>query len=124
MTLLFDSCILIDILRGYAPAIDYMEREKRVKSLSAVTIGELYAGLRKPKEESALLALLKEFSCHALDEQTAKLGGSFRQKFGPSHHTDFNDALIAATAHTHGLTLITRNAKHFPMLGDGVESPY
>ncbi|MGH6898345.1 MAG: hypothetical protein ACREJ5_17635 [Geminicoccaceae bacterium] len=28
------------------------------------------------------------------------------------------DALIAATAQVHGVRLITRNARHFPMLAD------
>ena len=32
-----------------------------------------------------------------------------------SHGLEFPDALIAATAEHHGLTLATLNVKHFPM---------
>lgn len=36
---------------------------------------------------------------------------------------DTGDYLLAATAQVHGLPLLTRNVRHFPML-EGLEPPY
>lgn len=53
-----------------------------------------------------------------LDAEIARQGGRFRRTYGPSHGVGIMDALIAGTAHAHGLQLATRNARHYPMLGD------
>jgi predicted nucleic acid-binding protein len=41
--------------------------------------------------------------------------GVYRRRFGGSHGVEIADALIAAAAHVHGLTLCTRNLRHYPM---------
>jgi predicted nucleic acid-binding protein len=44
--------------------------------------------------------------------------------YARSHSLDTMDALIAATALNEGLTLATKNRKHFQMLGDlDLETP-
>jgi len=43
-------------------------------------------------------------------------GGLYRRDYRKSHETGLADALIAATARLHSLTLVTLNKKHFPML--------
>ena len=43
-------------------------------------------------------------------------GGLFRRDYGKSHGVGLADALIAATAELAQATLVTLNAKHFPML--------
>ena len=53
----------------------------------------------------------------------AGLAGDYVRRYGPSHGTDPIDALIAATAKTHGLALATLNLKHFPMFA-GLTRPY
>jgi hypothetical protein len=53
----------------------------------------------------------------------AQLGGFYRRDFRSSHVVTLLDALIAATAKVHGIRLVTRNVRHFPMLDD-VIVPY
>jgi predicted nucleic acid-binding protein len=60
---------------------------------------------------------------HDVDLDIARLGGAYRRRFGASHGVLIPDALIAATAQAHGARLVTRNARHFPMLDD-VLVPY
>ena len=43
-----------------------------------------------------------------------------RRQYRPSHGVGFADALLAATAPAHNATLVTLNAKHFPMLPDAL----
>ena len=53
----------------------------------------------------------------------AQLGGFYRRDVRSSHGVTLLDALIAATAKVHGIRLVTRNVRHFPMLDD-VIVPY
>ncbi len=53
--------------------------------------------------------------CTELTEKEGRKAGLYRSTFGSSHGVEIADALIAATAHTHGFTLCTRNLKHYPM---------
>jgi len=59
------------------------------------------------------------FSQHGLDE-TARRWGQIAAKLGH----DGADLLIAATALTHGLTVVTRNVKHFASTGVAVSNPF
>ena len=50
-----------------------------------------------------------------LDERVGRKAGVYRSQYGASHGVEIADALIAASAHVHGLTLCTRNLRHYPM---------
>ena len=58
------------------------------------------------------------FVALGIDAETARRGGGLRREFARSHGTGLLDALIAATAQVHRARLVTRNARHFPMLDD------
>lgn len=122
-TLLLDTDLLIDFLRGHRQAVTFMEEETRPMGVSALTIAELHAGVRDGEERDQLTELLSIFSQIPVDPETAGEGGLFRRDFGPSHGTGFIDAILAATALKHGLRLVTLNNKHYPMLPD-VIVPY
>ena len=116
--LLLDTCILVDYLRGHPPAVGYFRTLPAQPLLSAVTIAELYVGVRNRAEASRVETLVDPFVALALDAGTARRGGELRRRFARSHGTGLLDALIAATAQVHGARLVTRNARHFPMLDD------
>ena len=59
------------------------------------------------------------FSQHRLDK-TARRWGQLPAKLGH----DGADLLIAATALTHGLTVVTRKVKHFAPTDVGVFNPF
>ena len=101
---LIDTDIFIDHLRG-ARRID-LPRRKAV-AYSAVTRCELFSG--RGTEEADIQQLLAPFRELEIDRAIAERAGRLRR------HLDLRtpDALIAATALVHGLTLVTRNVRHF-----------
>ena len=78
-------------------------------------MAELYAGVREGDERTALEAFLAAFEVVPVDQAIAIKGGLYRRDYGKSHSTGLADALIAATADSRQATLVTLNAKHFPM---------
>jgi predicted nucleic acid-binding protein len=121
--LLIDTDVLIDYLRGRAEAVTYLEGLTVALSVSAVTVAELYAGVREGAERVTLEQFLAAFEVIPVEESIAVVGGLYRRDFGKSHSTGLADALIAATAESIQGTLVTLNVKHFPMLSN-VHVPY
>ena len=120
---LVDTDVMIDLLRGYDPAVTWIRPRTRQIALSAITVAELYAGIKGADEKHALEDLIELFPVLPVTVEVAKQGGLYRQQFRPSHGVGLADALIAATAVAQRAQLVTLNGKHFPML-DGVEAPY
>jgi predicted nucleic acid-binding protein len=116
--LLLDTCVLIDHLREHPPAVAYIGSLPAEPRLSAVTIAEIYVGVRNQAEARRVEMLVDPFVVLSVDAEIARLGAGFRRQFAHSHGTGLLDALIAATAAVHGARLVTRNARHFPMLAD------
>ena len=87
--------------------------------LSAVTIGEIQAGIEITREQD--LSKARELE-HWLEQVVASYGilpmdaGAFREWARLKHRnsdTVVEDAMIAATAVVHGLTVATRNVRDF-----------
>ena len=113
---LLDTDVLVDYLRGYNKAVFYLEGLTGPLLTSAITVAELYGGVREGQERPALDRFLLAFDIVAVDEEVAKKGGLYRRNYGASHGIGLADALIAATADVKEARLITLNEKHFPML--------
>lgn len=124
MSAVFDSDILIDVLRGIPAAEKILARfaEKR-KCCSVVTIAELSAGTM-PQEEGFLQNFLNKFHIFPVDSEIAWQGGAYMRRFSKRHGILLPDALIAATAYKLKVPLLTRNIKHFPMDDIQVVKPY
>jgi predicted nucleic acid-binding protein len=122
-TILLDTDVLVDYLREYPPAVEYLESRRENLSTSVVVVAELYAGAREGSERTALSTLLSLFEIIPVDAELAERGGLLRRDFGPKHGTGLADALIAASAQKSGAELVTLNAKHFSMLSN-VTVPY
>lgn len=122
---LLDSDILIDHLRGYDPARQYLQRFEAGEKqgyLSVISVAELATGqMRQEGEEHKVRQLLALFTAIDLDFAIAWRGAEIRRKYG----TGLADALIAATALVHNLPLSTRNLRHLtPIEGLLVQKPY
>jgi predicted nucleic acid-binding protein len=118
-----DTCVIIDYMRDRQEAIDFIRHASARPSVSAVTVAEVFAGARSATEQRRIDGLLGQLVVHNVDLEVARLGGAYRRRYGQSHGVLIPDALIAATAQLHGARLVTRNARHFPML-DNLMVPY
>ena len=114
--LLLDSDVLIEYLRGRREAVEYLEGITSDLYISAISVAELFAGVRDNEEEESLKQFLLAFTVLPVTEKVARLGGIYRRDFGPGHGTGLADALIAATAEENGAYLVTFNRRHFPMV--------
>lgn len=99
--------------------------------LSVVTIGEIERGISRQRDRDLAFAseladwLDKVLTWYgdrvlAVDTGTARRWGQLSEMLG---HTNA-DLLIAATALEHGLTVATRNARHFEPTGATVLNPF
>jgi predicted nucleic acid-binding protein len=123
MSILLDTNILIDHLRGDGRAANFLEDLTAKPSASAVTLTELLAGSRSQREDRNIETLSQSVNFLPVDEAIARRAGQFAKHYHSSHGLDDLDALIAATAEHHGLKLATINVKHFPML-KGLKKAY
>lgn len=98
--------------------------------LSAVTLGEIQAGAEITRERDAAKAAEIEAWLELVAgtwNVLAADGPVFRAWARLMHARDdrlIEDALIAATALVHGLTVVTRNVKDFRKLGVAVLDPF
>ena len=120
--LLLDTDVLVDYLRDREEAVAYLESHTESLLISAVTVAELYAGVREGVERHRLAEFLAVMEIIPVDAAIAQKGGLYRRDYGPSHAVGLADTLIAATAELHQARLVTLNARHFPMLE--AEVPY
>lgn len=98
--------------------------------LSAVTIGEIQAGIEITREnDSARAAVLQQwadavastFSIVPMDADCFRL---WAQMMHGKPDSLYEDAMIAATARIHGFTVVTRNGKDFAGLGVPLLDPF
>lgn len=120
MRLLIDTDVLIDYLRAQAEAVSYLEGLTVTDTLliSAMTVAELYAGVRDGSERAALDSFVQAFEVVPIGDKIAIHGGLLRRDYAKSHNTGLADAIIAATAEIEQAYLVTLNKKHFPMFAD------
>ena len=120
MTVLIDSDVLIEVLRGRDATIIEKWRELAESSdallCSPVSVVELWQGAR-PRERTTIAKLLGALSCVPIDAQTGQRAGTYLRQYHESHGIEVGDALIAAAAAQHRAALWTRNRKHYPMHG-------
>ena len=122
LRLLLDTDVLVDYFRGRIEALAYLRARSEPILISAITVAELYAGVREGEERRGVEQFLALLEIIPVDAEIARKGGLYRRDYGPSHGIGLADALIAATAELHQAKLVTLNARHFPMME--VEVPY
>lgn len=114
---LLDTDVIIEWLRRNGRVVDWLERCHTAGDFLActpVSVAELYAGLR-PREESFIGEILRVLHCVDINARIGHKAGHYRHTFGASHGVEVADALIAASAHIHGLTLCSLTLRHYPM---------
>lgn len=114
---LFDSDIIIDILRNDINIKNYVKNLKSKNSnffYSPVSKAEIFAGAFK-NEFNKINLLFNQLTSIQLTDTIGEMAGKFLNQYRKSHNIGLGDALIAATASCYNLNLLTRNIKHYPM---------
>ena len=111
--ILLDSGLVIRHLRLHQPTIQLLRGLGRLEylSVSAVTRVEVHAGMF-PDEHYATQKLLSRFVTYPVERTIADLAGDLLARYGALGMA-LPDSIIAATALTHRLTLLTYNGRHF-----------
>lgn len=126
MTIVVDTSVLIDHLRGDAPARRALRAaadEGERLTASMVTKVEILAGMR-PSEETATQQLLRVLDWIPVDEVVAEQAGRLANRYLSSHPgVDPVDYIIAATTELLDAVLWTKDIKHFPMFEE-LSAPY
>ena len=116
MTLL-DSDILVDVLRGHAPAVAWFSDLDTVPSVPGLVVMELRGPRGRGRHEPLPVVWPTEADC---DRALADF-----KRFRLSHNLGLLDALIAACAVGRSVALSTFNAKHYAAIADlVVDQPY
>jgi hypothetical protein len=118
---LFDTDVLVDFLRGHVDArAELTAVPITERGLSAVSYMELMRGSRDRRE----LAVVEQFVSSAfatvvdIDEATSRDARALVHTYTLSHGLRVPDALVAATARTGRLRLITGNLRHYQFIPD------
>jgi predicted nucleic acid-binding protein len=111
---LVDSDVLIWTLRGNARALAKIENLPDWH-ISAVSYMELAQGCRNKTELKAMQKAFKSETNEVLPitQSISELACLLVEEHALSHSLYMADALIAATAISHSLPLLTANGKHF-----------
>lgn len=113
---LLDTDVLIDFLRGYDKAVDFVTANSHKIILSSIVVAELYAGVKGDAELTALDNFISLFTVIPVTSEIARLGGLFKRDYAKSHGVGLADSIIAATCKSENTALKTLNAKHYPMM--------
>ena len=134
MSFLLDTVVLSE-LRKTRPSRKVIQWIKAQSSdslfISVVSIGEIERGIERARTSDAVFAAELEQWLETLmglyadrilqvSANAARLWGRLSAKLGH----DGADLLIAATALSHGSTVVTRNVKHFVPTGVRVFNPF
>lgn len=125
MSGLLDTTVIIDLLRGYQPAVAWLRSQSEQLGLSPVVWLEVIEGAANRVDQEKAVRLLSHFN--RIEVSAVDFDWAIRESlvFRLSHNIDMMDCLIAASAHRLERSLFTCNLKHFrPLIGPLAVKPY
>jgi len=124
MPYLIDSDVLIDISRGKQAARAYVDALPEGWAISQVSALELIVGARDKRDLAIIDAFLSAYVIVPLRDSTGKRAYELLKLYAKPHGLHVFDSLVAATAIEEGLTLATKNRRHFGVIkGLSLEIP-
>ncbi|WP_438753112.1 type II toxin-antitoxin system VapC family toxin [Pararhizobium sp. O133] len=140
---LLDTNIVATLLLGKNPSDqeirirDWLVQQSDGLYLCTISVAEIEAGIAKAQRQGAskkaedlshwLDTVLDAYADRILplDMGSARLTGKLLDKaYGVGGMPDFEDAAIAAIAHSRHLQVLTRNVRHFELFGVPFINPY
>lgn len=124
--LLVDTDILIDISNDDKIAKERLinESKTQVLCISAITVMELVIGCRNKAEQQALDRFLEGLEICPLTEEISTRAISLIRTYALSHGLLIPDALIAATALSNNLPLLSKNQRDYRFIANLNLLPY
>lgn len=134
MNYLLDTNVVSELRRpkAHAGLIEWFDDQPaQALFLSIVTVGEIRQGIEQLRSRDAKQANLLNRWLGGLaqfyEDRLLFVDGSVADEWGrlrARRSVPVMDALIAATARVHGLTLVTRNVRDFANLGVSLLNPF
>ena len=130
---LLDTNVVSELrkLRPHGGVVAWLESMDDAQlHLSAVSLGEIQAGIELTREqdpgkadeiETWLALVAGSYNVLSMDAATFRAWARLMHR---KSDTLYEDAMIAATAQVHGLTVVTRNVTDFRALGLEVLNPF
>lgn len=116
---LLDTTVLIDLLRGNTAAADFVDDERQDGTslfVSTISAMELIVGCLDKREAAKAEKLITDFILIPLNPAISQQAYTLVLAFSKSHGLMIPDALIAATALTESLELVSDNDRDFNMI--------
>ena len=115
---LLDTSVIIDALnnkRRRGELLTGLAEQGHLLACCSVNVTEVYAGMRE-EEQASTAELLDSLQFYPVTFPIARLAGFLKRDYSRKGITlAIGDVTVAAVALYHHLTLITDNAKHYPM---------
>jgi hypothetical protein len=111
----------------WADSVDATDLYLSVITIQELEIGVLLAERRDPSQGAVFLAWLNAHVLPAFTGRILVVDTAVAQRSARLHVPDlrsFRDALIAATALVHGMTVVTRNLADFEPTGVSILNPW
>ncbi|MEE9304593.1 MAG: type II toxin-antitoxin system VapC family toxin [Thiotrichaceae bacterium] len=123
--MLVDTCVLIEHFKGNVSVSEFLKSHMGKLSISSVTDMGMAQGVRDKKELRIYEQLLRSLSINIIeiDEGVSLKARLWVRTYGLSHNLCLADSLIAATAFSANLTVVTFNIKDFRFLDLELLSP-
>lgn len=130
---LLDTNIVSELrkIRPFASVVSWLEPiPDAALYLSAVTLGEIQAGIELTREQDVVKAAMIEawvsqlaqtYHVLPMDAETFRVWAKIMHK---QSSTVYEDAMIAATAMVHQLTVVTRNVRNFKRFDVLIFNPF
>jgi len=111
---ILDTTVLVDHLRNIK-SLD-LNKSPQEYTISAITAFELIQGSQNRHALTIVKKLNRSLHVLPLTPSISQTASNLLEQYSLSHGLLILNALIAATALTHHLTLVTANTKHFSYL--------
>lgn len=124
--LILDTSILIDLLRGFQPAKEWLGGlERRKVAITPVVWMETVQGATDKTKRAQAIRFLRRFRIEHPTEDDNRWAMRQLAQFHLSHGVQLQDAMIASVAARLAVPLYTINLKHFtPLPAVDAEKPY
>ena len=114
---LIDTDVLIDVSKGNKNAFLFLSSLENA-CVSIINSMELIVGARNNSEKNEIEKFLSQYNFVYINERVCSLAYNLLKKFSLTHGLTIPDSLIAATAISNNLNLVTKNEKHFKIIED------